>query len=237
MTGFWDRLRGKAGGADGPCDDSAAALRALFASYPANPPRHPGPPVALDESQRDANLAQFLATRDRRLAIVADFLRGHGVDTAPLRASPLDCGAAVAAARAVDGWLDAALPRRAFSPVAGDEAPNPPTQAFRADERGGDDRYDGFLADLGLLEGEAIRRADPRFDWAINRLPEFADRGSYGRICLIKPGSPGWAPTVFEMDAHMLAICHPKMAPRGNNSGRWFGELLNGACERGYDPR
>lgn len=234
MAGIWDKLLGKVPSpADAP-DDVEAALRRLFADYPANPPRHAGDARTLSEAQRDENLAQFLDHRDGRLAIVSDFLRGKGADPAPMLTVGDD---GVAAARAIDGWLNDALPKRPFSPISGDETPNPPTHAFRASDRSGTDIYYSFLADLGLLEGEAVLRRDPRFGWAINRLPDFADMGSYQRICLIKPGSADWQDTVFAMDEHMLAICHPKMAPRGNNSGHWVGELLQGAIDRGFDPR
>lgn len=232
MTGFWDKLRGK--GAS-PADGAVAAMGALFDGYPPNPPRHAGDPRKLTDTQRDENFAQFLEQREQRLGIIGRFLRGKGVDPAPMLTPVGDGG--VVAARAIDGWLDQALPKRPFSPVAGDETPNPPTHAFRASERSGSDIYYSFLADLGLLEGEAVRLRDPRFDWAINRLPELSEMGSYQRICLMKPGSADWAPTVFELDEHMLAICHPKMAPRGNNSGHWFGELLQGAIDGAFDPK
>lgn len=240
MAGFWDKMLGKGQSADAPAGDVDAELAGVFAGYPADPPRYPGDPKRLSDEEVDANLAQFLDQRAERLAIVTDFLRGKGVDPAPMLADPADDrdgAAALAAAKAVDAWLDRVLPKRPFSPVAGDETPNPPSQAFRASDRSGADIYYSFLADLGLLEGEAIRLRDPGFEWRINRLRDFSDMGSYRRICLIKPGSADWAPTVLEMDERMLAICHPKMAPRGNNSGHWFGELLNDAIEGGFDPR
>lgn len=234
MTGFWDKMRGKAATADAAPPDTETALLLRFADYPPDRPRHPGDPLTLSEAERDANLAQFRDERAARLAIVGNFLRDNGVDPAPM----LDPnGDGVAAARAADHWLDETLPRRPFSPVSGDETPNPPDRAFRASDRAGADIYYSLLADLALLEGEAIRLRDARFDWAINRLPDFADMGSYGRICLIKPRDAAWPATVLEMDVHLLAICHAKMAPRGNGSGHWFGELLQGAVDRAYDPR
>ncbi len=233
MTGFWNKMRGKAATADA-APDADTVLWRRFADYPPDQPRHPGDPLTLSEVESDANLAQFGNGRAARLAIVGDFLRDNGVDPAPM----LDPnGDGVAAARAVDHWLDETLPKRSFSPVSGDETPNPPDGAFRMSDRAGADIYYSLLADLALLEGEAIRLRDARFAWAINRLPDFADMGSYGRICLIKPGDADWPATVFELDVHLLAICHAKMAPRGNRSGHWFGELLQGAVDRTYDPR
>lgn len=233
MAGFWDKLRGRGADTDGGTDP-AAALRRLFADYPPHPPAHPGAPETLSAAQQDANLAAFLASRPARLAIVGDFLRARGVDPAPMLDPAAD---GTAAAASVDGWLDRTLPKRPFSPVSGDDSPNPPQAALRASDRTGADIYYSFLADLALLEGESIRLRDPRFDWAINRLPDFADMASFGRICLTKPGGPDWDATVLDLEDHMLAICHPKMAPRGNLSGHRFGELLDGAATRAFDPR
>ncbi|WP_333571183.1 hypothetical protein [Sphingomonas sp.] len=114
--------------------------------------------------------------------------------------------------------------------------PNPDARAFLARDRGTNPRYYSFLDDLGLLEGEAIRRRDRRFEWAVNQLPEQADLESYGRICLIKPGTLDWAPLALDVAAHLLSICHAKMAPNGHTTGHRFGELLAGARAGAFDP-
>ena len=226
MTGFWSKLRGK--GAEP--QDGGAALRRLFADYPATPPRHAGPPEALTRAQQDDNLAAFLEGREARLAAILDFFAKRGVAAAPLLDASTD-GAAAAAA--IDAWLRDTLPRRAFSPVSGDPQPNPDERAFRASRRTGADRYYGFLDDLGLLEGEAIRRRDPRFAWAVNRLPEL---DGDGRICLIRTGQANWAPLALDIAAHLLAICHAKMAPDGDGTDHHFGELLAAARVGSFDP-
>ncbi|MBM6575745.1 hypothetical protein KCP91_05125 [Microvirga sp. SRT01] len=230
MAGLWDKLRGK----DAPVvDDTGAALRRLFGDYPPDPPAHAGPAATLTAAQQDENLAQFLAVQSQRLAVGSDYLRARGVSVDPMLDPAAD---GLPAARAVDAWLDEALPKRPFSPISGDETPNPDEHGLMASDRTGPDIYYSVLADLGRLEGEAIRRRDPRFDWAVNRLPGFEDMGSYGRICLIKAGDVQWAPTVLDMEMHMLGICHPKMAPRGNLSGHRFGELLEAAVTQAFDP-
>ena len=226
MTGFWSKLRGKGAGPQ----DGTAALRRLFAGYPADPPPHAGPPEALTSAQQDENLAAFLARRETRLTMVLDFFAQHGVVAAPLLDPATDCAAAAAA---IDGWLGSTLPRRSFSPVSGDPQPNADERGFRASDRTGADRYYAFLDDLGLLEGEAIRRRDPRFAWSVNRLPEL---DGDGRICLIKPGTTGWAPLALDIAAHLLAVCHAKMAPGGDHSGHHFGELLAAARAGSFDP-
>jgi len=226
MTGFWSKLRGK--GAEP--QDGAATLQRLFADYPADPPPHTGPPEALTAAQQDENLAAFLARRDTRLEVVLDFFAQRGIAAAPLL-DPATDGATAAAA--IDGWLGSTLPRRSFSPVSGDPQPNPDERGFRASDRAGPDRYYAFLDDLGALEGEAIRRRDPRFSWAIHRLPEL---DGDGRICLIKPGNPDWAPLALDIAAHLLAICHAKMAPGGDGTGHHFGELLAASCRGDFDP-
>lgn len=229
MTGFWDRLRGKGTGGQGADDP----LRRLFGGYPVNLQPHQGPPESLRAAQQEENLAAFLRRREHRLAVLLEFLDGHGISAAPL----LDAaGDGAAAAGAIDFWLNAALPRRASSMVSGDPQPNPDLRAFIAGDRAADGGYYSFLDDLGLLEGEAIRRRDRRFDWAINQLPEQAELDSYGRICLIKPGTLDWPPLALDVPVHLLSVCHAKMAPNGDSTGHRFGELLAGALAGAFDP-
>lgn len=231
MAGFWDKLRGKAGsGGDGRADPMAE----LLAGYPPNRPRHPGDPAGLSQAERGANLAQMLEECDSRITTVSALLRRHGLDPVPMLDPAAD---GVAAARAIDAWLGRILPRRPMSPIAGDETPNPPERAFRESDRSGADIYYSLIADLALLEGEAIRRRDDRFRWQINDLRDFSDMPSHGRICLIKPGSADWDPTVLDIDQHLLGLFHRKMAPNGDTSGHWYGELLDGAVRRAFDPR
>lgn len=233
MAGFWDRLRGKAGpGEGGDGGPAADLLRGLLAGYPPNRPRHPGDAARLSDAERDGNLEQLIAERDERLAVVSDFLRDQGVDASPMLDPHAD---GVAAARAVDDWLTAVLPRRAMTPL-GDAEPNPPVAAYRASDRSGSDIYYSLIADLALLEGEAIGVRDDRFGWAVNRLRAFRTMPSFGRICLIKPGSPGWDPTVLDLPEHLLAILHRRAAPGGDAGGHWYGELLDGAARRAFDP-
>ncbi|MGK6325150.1 hypothetical protein ACMGDM_18955 [Sphingomonas sp. DT-51] len=233
MVGFWDRLRGR--GADAGSDaDIDAVLAHLLVDYPPNSPAYAGAPETLTAQQQDANLARFLDERPARIKVIGDFLRRQGTDPQAM----LDPGSgSVAAAHAVDAWLDRTLPKRPFSPVSGDEMPNAPRAAARDSDRSGADIYYSLVADLALLEGESMRAYDPSFDWSINRVPELSDMPSYGRICLMKPGALDWEATVLDMDDHMLGICHAKMAPRGNMSGHRFGELMKGAAARAFDPR
>jgi hypothetical protein len=226
MRGFWSKVRGK----HAEPQDDAASLHRLFADYPANPPRHAGPPEALTLAQQDDNLAAFLADRDTRLTVIQTFFAARGIGAAPLLDASMDGGAAAAA---IDAWLNEMLPRRPFSPVSGDPQPNPDERAFRLRGRTGADRYYSFVDDLASLEGEAIRRRDPRFSWAVNRLPEL---DGDGRICLIKAGQAGWAPLALDIAAHLLAICHAKMAPGGDATGHHFGELLAAARAGSFDP-
>lgn len=230
-AGGW--LRGSGRSSESPEDGIDRLLQLLFVDYPANPPLHAGTPTSLTEAEQDANFAQFLDLRSKRLAFLARYFRDRGIDVRPM----LDpVGDGLTAARNVDDWLNETLPNRPFSTIAGDLTPNPDYRAFRASTRDGVGLYHSFLADLGLLEGEAIRLRDARFEWAVNRLEDFDDMSSFHRICLMKPGMPDWAATVFEMDEAMLWLCHAKMAPRFDTSGHWFGELLQGAMNRGYDP-
>jgi hypothetical protein len=226
MTGFWSTWHGKGADPQG----GAASLQRLFADYPADPLPHAGPSEALTTAQQDENLAAFLARREARLGAVLDFFAQRGIAAAPLLDPTAD---GTAAAAAIDAWLNDSLPRRSFSPVSGDPQPNPDERGFHARDRAGEDRYYGFLEDLGLLEGEAIWRRDPRFSWTVHRLPEL---DGDGRICLSKPGTTGWAPLALDIATHLLAICHAKMAPDGNTSGHYFGELLAAARAGRFDP-
>ena len=231
-------LRGLGGAASQAADPPGSpALVRLLAGYPANRPHHPGDMAMLTEAERDDNLAQLLRERDDRLGVVGAFLRRQGVDPAPML-DPLGDG--VAAARRVDRWLDAVLPRRTPTLVGGDPQPNPDWVAFRRSDRASSDLLYSLLADLALLEGEAMRRRDDRFSWVVNRRKAFRDMASFGRICLTKAGARGWEATVIDVPEHLLAICHAKARPghdahRGGH-GHFYGELLDRAVRRGFDP-
>ncbi|MGN7998773.1 hypothetical protein [Sphingomonas sp. 22176] len=85
-----------------------------------------------------------------------------------------------------------------------------------------------------MLETEAIRRRDPRFTWTVIRLPAL---DGDGRICLIKPGTTGWAPLALDIAAHLLTVCHARMAPGGDSTGHHLGELLAASRRGDFDPR
>lgn len=229
MAGVWERLRGRIAREHG----AATALQRLFAAYPVHVPVQTVHRETFRDGRQDAALAAFLRRREHRLAALLDFFAKRDVTAAPLLASATN---GAAAARAIDAWLTATLPRRPFCPVSGDPEPNPDVRAFRAADRGPAAGYYSFLDDLGLLEGEAIRRRDRRFDWAINHLPEQAEFESYGHICLIKPGTLEWAPVVLDLPLHLLSVCHAKMAPGGDATAHAFGEVLGGAVAGTFDP-
>ena len=124
--------------------------------------------------------------------------------------------------------------------IKGDLRPNPDWASFRRSDRAGPDVLYSLVADLALLEGEAMRLRDGRFAWAVNRRRAFRDMPSFGRICLTKPGARGWEATALDVPEHLLAICHAKARPghdahRGGH-GHFYGELLDGAVRRGFDP-
>lgn len=213
--------------------NTAESLATQFKDYPPWRPARVGPPDTLSGDDLEENLADFLRRIEERLGVIAAFFAERGVDVSPILDASADPREA---AQAVDRWLDESLPKRPFSPVEGDSTPNPDWRRFQASDRAGEDISFSFIADLGLLEGEGIARRDERFTWRVNREPDFRDATSFHRICLMKPGHLTWAPTVLEMDTHLLSVCHAKMAPRGNISGHTFGELLAAARRGGFDP-
>ncbi len=203
-------------------------LIGLLQNYSANPPPFPGDKKALTDKQRDANVAHIIATASARVAALGGLLAEFSIAVAPLCDSAAD---ALPTAHIIDAWLTAELPDHAALPLS---APaNAPYGAFMQSDRSGPHILFTLAADLGVLEGEAIRARDPRFIWTVDR--DRAHRGleMYRRPCLFKAGQTDWAPTAIDFEFQMLAIIYE----RGRMGAiHRFGDSLEALSRGAFDP-
>lgn len=226
MAGF---LKGLLGGAQPARPVTGARLLEALGSYPANSPPFSGPTKTLTNPQRDANLAHIVATASARLDALGGLLGGFAIDPAPLLDPAVD---ATATATAIDDWLTAELPDYGALPPA--DRSNAPYAAFLGSVRSGTDIVFTLAADLGLLEGEAMRRRDDRFAWAIDRERSHRRLESYGRPCLLKPGQPDWDATAIDFELQMLGIIYERR--RGSGVLHRFGDALASLASGAFDP-
>jgi hypothetical protein len=205
------------------------AFLAAIEHYPANPMPFPDSRKTLKDTELDANLDHILSTRVERLTIVAQFMTQFEVDVAPLldpNENPLP------AAQAVDDWLTTALPDRSALP--GNDPANAPRDLFLFSDRSGPDILFSLIADLALLEGEAVRLRSDAFRWAIDRDPGNRRLSHYKRPCLFKAGQPDWASTALDLELIMLSIIYERRGQSGilHHFGDSIADFLRGA----FDP-
>jgi hypothetical protein len=217
----------------GRSEDAAQPARGLgqkLAQYPANTPPFRGHSRALTAQQLDSNLAHLVATCDERLGLLSNLLGGFDIDITPML-NPAEDPHATAAA--IDDWLTAHaadlanLPRSASGTC--------PVEDFQDSDRSGGMILYSLIADLAVLEGEAIRRRDDRFFWGINREPKLRSLQSAKRPCLMRPIQPNWAyPLAIDFEMAMLDICHERRSDMGIL--HTFGDQMTGILRGAYDP-
>lgn len=227
MANFLKGLFGGGGRSSTP--GLGTRLIEAVSTYPVNPPPFPGARQSLTDKQRDANLAHLVATTAERLEALGRLLAGFALDVAPL----LDSSApAAGAASAIDDWLTNELPDYGDLPPS--DAANAPYRAFEDSRRDGRDVWFTLVADLGLLEGEAIRRRDERFTWAVDRERGHRSLEMYRRPCLLKPAQEGWAATAIDFEFAMLSIIYERR--RGTGVLHRFGDELANLARGAFDP-
>lgn len=235
MTGFLDKLFGRARGEAAPPAAAASAMqRAFLAALDYYPPRelpHPGLPGALSDPQVDENHAWFLRTRDERLAGLLGLLLDAGVDAAPLLDAAADPAPAIAALRS---WLDSSLPARTQLP--GGKGPNAPERDYLAHAHRGPRIFYAFVADLAALYGEAIVRRRPDFSWGVDRFRDSVGMAHHRRTAVLRPPTGGWGSTVLDLELDTLARLY---AMRGGGPGVQpvIGGLVIDVLGGALDPR
>ena len=174
-----------------------------------------------------ANLAHLVESCDARLNHVCTLLAHFDVDASPLidpAQNPSD------AACAVDHWITEQadsfeiLPRSAAGVC--------PVEEFQNSDRSNDEIVFSLVADLALLEGEAIRRRDDRYYWAINREAKLRSIETAKRPCLMRPIQPDWTmPIALDLEMATLAIVHERRSNMGvlHKFGDQMIAILNGA--------
>lgn len=197
--------------------------------YPANPPPFPGAKQTLTDKQRDANVSHIIETTAERLDVLGSLLAAFEIDPAPLLNSVAD---GLPTATAIDKWLTDELPDYRDLPPS--DAANAPYRTFEESRREGPEILFSLVADLGLLEGEAIRRRDTRFSWIIDRERGHRSLQMYHRPCLSKAGHKGWAATAIDFEFHMLSIMYERR--RGTGILHQFGDMLSDLNRGAYDP-
>jgi hypothetical protein len=205
-------------------------LLAALRSYPPNSPPFPGLRKQLQPSELDANLDHLVASCDVRLSYLSQLLSQFNVYIAPL----LDPAQSPAGAvEALNAWLVQALPARDAMPPA--DGPNAPYALFQQSDRAGDHILFSFVADLALLEGEALRRRDNRFFWAINRERSLSGKETAKRPCLMRAPTDTWrVPLDFDLEQGMLGIIYQMRD--GTGTHHQFGEHLLAVLRGAVDP-
>lgn len=227
MAGFFKSIFGRT---PPPSPRSGSRLLDALQGYPANPPPFLGYKM-LSDPQRDANLAHLIATVPDRMDALTVLLRGFGIDPAALldSSAPI-AGTPLIAAQAIDDWLTAELPERADLPPA--PAENAPYSAFMDSDRSGNDIIFSLIADLGVFEGEAMRRRDGRFTWAIDRERGHRTLEVYRRLCLFKAAEPDWAATAIDFELRTLGIVYER---RRTGAIHRFGDDLAALARGAFD--
>jgi hypothetical protein len=223
-------LRSIFGGKSENSKQPSNGLSQKLAQYQANMPPFPGHRRTLTAQKLDSNLTHLVATCDTRLGLLSNLLSGFGIDITPMLDPAQDPHPT---ATAIDDWLTAhaadlaKLPRSAAGTCPADE--------FQNSDRSGDVILYSLIADLALLEGEAIRRRDDRFYWAINRDVKLRSLTTAKRPCLMRPIQPNWVvPMAIDFEMAILGICHE----RRNDMGmlHTFGEQMTDVLRGAYDP-
>jgi hypothetical protein len=228
--------------------DSYTQLAILLADYPAHRPPHIGDPLKMTDAQCDENLADLLAQRDNRLQTLSSFFRRQDID---ISAAMNGGSQAVSEFAVINRWLLSWMPKRSMDIVSGDRETNYPRDKFMASDRSGAEIYLSLFSDLALLQGEAIRAVDPRFNWEVYRAPkglyvsseEEPEEASFlaseitdeRHICLVRPSDdPDYWPTVLNLYIITISECHAMMSPMGY-CGHQYGEPFNNALNKRFD--
>ncbi len=203
-----------------------APLSRQLADYPPNIPAFVGDPKTLTVAKQDANLARFIQTIDERLSIVSGLLASNGINVAPMLSPAADRSAALSAADAVDRWLTTQAGSLAdlLPKVQGTQC----FERYRLSNRSDDDMIFSFAADLALLEGEAVRRRDERFAWAICREPHLVRTFQNKRVCLFRPPGGGeTVPFVLEFELAVVDLFYDRISGRPplRHYGKNLGEV------------
>ncbi|MGI9383699.1 MAG: hypothetical protein ACR2PO_11135 [Methyloligellaceae bacterium] len=162
-------------------------LKKLLAGYPPSTPPHLEPTAELSDAQCKADLDFLIETRDERLTVLAGLLADFGLDIAPVLDPAQDPGPTF---KALDSWIRSEFPF---------PREQPPRQRFTESDRAGPDILFSLIADLALLEGEAIVRRRDDFAWALDDDPDNWEMSSYRRPCVVRPRIEDWASTVFDL--------------------------------------
>lgn len=203
----------------------AAALR----HYPPAVPAHVGPASRLTPAQAEENLEGFLRSRPERLAALTTLAGDHGVDVGPALEPSADPAPTFAALTA---WLASILPARRDMPDG--ERVNAPIDAFMASDRRGDAILFSLVADLALLEGEAIVRRRPEWRWTLNRDPADAGAYDYRRVVLARDRAGG-GELVLDLEVEALQTVYALRAPGPAHAGQPLGRTLAGVLAGGMD--
>lgn len=219
MTGRFSRLFGWRPDAS----RSGRRLLALLAEYPPDTPPHTGLTSDLGDAQCTDNLQHLIDTRVQRLQALTELLAAFDLDITAATQPTQDPRPTF---QLIDRWIRTSFP---LPPE-----PKPPRQQFLQSDRSGSDILFSLIADLGLVEGEAIVRRRDDFSWALDLDPENHDMLSYRRPCVVRPPGDDWASTVF--DTQITALETAWQIGEAGAAVFPFGESAIEAIAGGHDP-
>ena len=204
---------------------SPHGLARRLADYPPYRAPHAGPPRRWSPAQARENLADLLAHRDERLALLAGLLRECGIDPAPALAG----GDPLPLVDKIHAWAESAW--RTLRP-----ADKQSRERWVTLSRDGADIAFSLSLDVALLFGELIQLHDPRWTWALDEDPSSRRDGMFTamRPVLLLPSTVAGMPD-FPLDLEDIVVdryLHPDDSGIVLNPWR---RVVADALERRYD--
>lgn len=200
-------------------------LARRLADYPPYRAPHAGPPRRWSPAQARENLADLLAHRDERLALLTGLLREYGIDPGPALAG----GDPLPLVDQLHAWAETAWRTLRHADAQS-------RKRWVTLSREGIDIAFSLALDVALLLGELIRRGDPRWTWALDEDPGSRrdDMFTAMRPVLLLPGTVAGMPD-FPLDLEEIVV-HRYLRP--DDSGRvlnpWH-RVVADALARRYD--
>ncbi len=164
------------GGSRPPTEGERLAAR--LKEYPPYEIPHPGPPKALSEREANENLEFFLDQRTGRIDALDTLLREDGIALKDSLAS----GTVSPLVDQLHQWADSTWP----GAIAAERRDR---DVWQCTHYRGEDILYAVALDTSVALGELVRFHQPRFEWAIDRLPDNVADGmpSVNRVVLISP--------------------------------------------------
>ncbi len=199
------------GGSRAPSEGERLAAR--LKDYPPYDIPHAGPANALDEREANENLEFFLEQKSARLDALDTLLHDEGI---ALKAS-LAVGKVLPLVDELHQWADSTWP----GAIAIERRDR---DVWRCTHYRDEDILYAVALDTAVALGELVCFHQPRFEWAIDRLPDNVADGmpSVNRVVLIGPApEPHMFPTVLDLEVAAASVVSDPRADRFRFINYW----------------